>query len=240
MSPKEFHIAINTGLQQFNTDVYEVYKPQELDLVINKMIERFVKQRFYFGSNPKGKGFEQNQKRYSDLHTLVKTKAVAVPEGADKNEYAKYDETAFDLPEDYLFYVGGIVEAKIDPFGEEPTESSPVSQIPVMLVEHEKLDYLMRNPFTIKDHNASMGTIEESQMRIFIHKRSLLKRLVVTYVCKPNKLDVLLYETDNQQGLCDLPEHTHSEIVDLTIEHILEILQSNRLQQKGLDVLKQE
>lgn len=71
MNIKEQHLYIEQNINKIGAKLFDFYQPEEIDLMINKQIERFIKQRFLPDSNPRGKGFEQDSKRIADLRNLV-------------------------------------------------------------------------------------------------------------------------------------------------------------------------
>ena len=71
MNIAEMHIAINLGVQKIASNQVDVLLPEEIDLELNKNIERFVSQRFNKLGNKYGTGVEESQKRIDDLRTLV-------------------------------------------------------------------------------------------------------------------------------------------------------------------------
>jgi len=65
------HIAVNLGVQKVASFQVDNLLPEEIDHEINMAVRRFINQRYNPMSNPKGKGFEQSQKRIDDLRTLL-------------------------------------------------------------------------------------------------------------------------------------------------------------------------
>jgi len=71
MTIAEMHIAVNLGVQKIASNQVDGLLPEEIDLEINKNIERFVSQRYNKLGNKYGVGVEESQKRIDDLRTLV-------------------------------------------------------------------------------------------------------------------------------------------------------------------------
>ncbi len=66
------HIAINLGVQKVASFQVDTILLEEMDIEINKVIERFVNQRYNKFGNKYQVGFEETQKRIDDLRTLIR------------------------------------------------------------------------------------------------------------------------------------------------------------------------
>ena len=71
MTIAEMHTAINLGVQKVASFQVDTILIEEMDLEINKSIERFVNQRYNKFGNKYRTGFEESQKRIDDLRTLI-------------------------------------------------------------------------------------------------------------------------------------------------------------------------
>ena len=60
------HTALKLGLDKSEDLSYPHFEAEELDFWLNESVDRFIKTR-YSGSNVKGTGFEEAQKRTDDL-----------------------------------------------------------------------------------------------------------------------------------------------------------------------------
>jgi hypothetical protein len=67
------HIALNSYLQQVNTNRKQVIKPEEYDMFLNTEILRYIEDKINPKSNPKQEGFEDNQRRVDELRELKKS-----------------------------------------------------------------------------------------------------------------------------------------------------------------------
>ncbi len=116
MTVLEMHHAVEQGLQKVASNSFDTYLPEEIDFALNKMQERFIKQRFFFASDPKRQGLHGSQKRVDDLRILTELDyldTVVTP-----NPARDYED--FDLPTDYMFLINSRVkilydDCKIDP-----------------------------------------------------------------------------------------------------------------------------
>ena len=72
MNISDMHIAINLGVQKIASFQVDTILIEEMDIEINKSIERFVNQRYNKFGNKYQVGFEETQKRIDDLRTLIR------------------------------------------------------------------------------------------------------------------------------------------------------------------------
>ena len=116
MTVQEMHHAVEQGLQKVASNSFDTFLPEEIDFALNKMQERFVKQRFWALSDPKQQGLHGAQKRVDDLRILTVldySDDVVTP-----NLYADHED--FDLPTDYMFLINGRVKILYDDCQIEP------------------------------------------------------------------------------------------------------------------------
>ena len=110
MTVTEMHHAVEQGLHKVASNSYDTFLPEEIDFALNKMQERFIKQRFWNISDPKGTGLHGSQKRVDDLRIITVldyNDDVVTP-----NLYADHED--FDLPTDYMFLINGRVKILYD------------------------------------------------------------------------------------------------------------------------------
>jgi hypothetical protein len=187
-------------------------KPLSSDILywLNRGIEKFVKTRYY--------EFEKNQKRIDDLRTLVTEIAITTTTGTSKP-----NSHIATLPGNYLFTLGeeanitytdinntvitkrvGVTETTVDRYRDDI--DNPFS-------EHI-LHYEWARPLRLFSGN----TIE-----IISNGEYSVPTFYLRYLKKPSIVDL-------PSSNCDLPEHTHSEIIKLTVGMFLENTKNNRYQ----------
>jgi len=115
-----------------------------------------------------------------------------------------------------------------------PVYNFPVYNKPVRIVEHENLYNNQENPYAKATERSPLGVIRENTLVMPCGERFILKDLFMVYLRKPRA--VSLTSSYN----CELPEHTHLEIVDLVVNHILEVIESQRYQSSSQESLKNE
>ena len=228
MTIQEMHVAIDLGLQKVSSYQFDNFLPEEIDFFINKMTDRFVKDVFSKWGDYKQLGFEAIQKRLDDIRVLI-TKA----ESTFDNE--SFEDSA-SLPLDYYFAVNLRAEFHEKNCGKnQATTNDSTRKDVVRIVEQDQLYKLLKNPFASPNNqNTPIAVFEGNEIRIFCNKLSILKSYCLEYIRKPKECSI---------SLCvdiELPVHTHQEIVDLTIKHMLEVIESQRYQSNSIEHSEKE
>lgn len=214
MTVQEMHYAIDQGLQKVGSYVYDTFLEEEIDFFLNKMQERFIKDRVFRTSDPKRLGFSLNQKRLDDIRVILEIDFIDTNTGDANAEYQRYD-----LPVDYLYLIN--LRARLTP---SHCDSTVLNKVPARVVEQDKLYEMLRNPFAKSLPTTPVAALNSEEITIYQTKKFILKGVELDYIRKPEKIDL----SSSQD--CELAEHTHHEIVDMTVKHILEIIESPRYQ----------
>jgi|TARA_R110000744_G_scaffold5036_4_gene17761 hypothetical protein len=237
MTVAEMHFAVEQGLQKVGSNSFDTFLPEELDFSLNKMQERFIKQRFWNKSDPKQSGYYGTQKRIDDLRVLtvldysddVSAMSVIV------------DHEDFDLPTDYMFLVNSRVKVYYDDCGRAKLGADVSSgeieievdkykkEVVLRIVEPDDAYNLLASPFAQSTHKSPMGIISDTFIKVFTNKRFLLKGVSLDYIREPSEISL----SSNLD--CELAEHTHQEIVDLTVKHLLEATEAPRYQTNSIE-----
>jgi hypothetical protein len=106
-----------------------------------------------------------------------------------------------------------------------------VSNVPGRFVQHVLDRRLENNPFAQSNIDSVSGVVRENKLRVETNERFLLKGIDLVYIRIPNTMDI----TSSPNVDCELPEHTHSEIIDLTVKHILQVTENPRYQQSTIE-----
>lgn len=105
----------------------------------------------------------------------------------------------------------------------------PIKEIPLRIVEPDDAYNLLESPFSKSSHKSPMGVISDTFIKVFTDKRFLLKGVALDYIRVPSEIAL----SSNQD--CELAEHTHQEIVDLTVKHLLEATEAPRYQTNSIE-----
>jgi hypothetical protein len=185
-------------------------KPLSSDIMywLNRAIEKFIKTRY--------SQFEKNQKRIDDLRSLVTEIAISTNAGTLKpNSYIA------TIPVNYMFTLGeeclitytdianvvknkrvGVTETTVDRYRDEI--DNPFS-------EHI-LHYEWARPLRLFSGSV-IELISDGEYSVPAYYLRYLKKPTIVNLPSTN---------------CDLPEHTHSEIIKLAVEMYLENTKNNR------------
>jgi|10_taG_2_1085330.scaffolds.fasta_scaffold00810_4 hypothetical protein len=97
------HIGVQHGVDKINSMHSDLLLPEEIDLELNKNIQRFINQRWTTGGNKYRAGFEESQKRIDDLRTLIRE--FSTPTVYKGHVFDKVYIDAGFLPADYMFLI---------------------------------------------------------------------------------------------------------------------------------------
>ena len=219
MTVQEMHYAVDQGLQKVGSFVYDTFLPEEIDFFLNKMQERFIKDRVFRTSDPKRLGFSLNQKRLDDVRSIIEIDFVDTNVGSSLVEYQRYD-----LPIDYLYLIN--LRVRLTP---SHCDSTVLKKVPARVVEQDKLYEMLRNPFAKSLPTTPIATITSEDFTVFQNEKFILKGVELDYIRKPQIIGL----SSSQD--CELAEHTHHEIVDMSIKHILEVIESPRYQGNSIE-----
>lgn len=208
----------------------ENWIPAEIDWALNYAIETFVKQRTGT-SNNKQLGFEAIQKRIDDLKTLVIKSPTTQQAGLTPTlvSTGMYEVELSNLSFPYLFYLRG--QADIVKSGCSSRTAKMVQ------VQHDDLS----EAGSFHGPNWTWGIIPivfgrsdnvaDGEGSIYLYTDNLftISTVYVEYLKRPNKVCIGTYTyldgTTPALTECDLPEHTHSEVVDMAVADISKIIQ---------------
>ena len=222
MTVQEMHYAVDQGLQKVGSFVYDTFLEEEIDFFLNKMQERFIKDRVFKTSDPKRLGFSLNQKRLDDIRTLIEVDFTDV---LNTSVSLNVEYQRFNLPVDYLYLIN--LRARLNP---THCDSTVLRKVPARVVELDKAYEMLRNPFAKSLVDTPLATITSEDITVFQDtKKFILKGVELDYIRKPQKI-----ELSSSQD-CELAEHTHHEIVDMTVKHILEVIESPRYQSNAAE-----
>jgi hypothetical protein len=93
---------------------------------------------------------------------------------------------------------------------------------------------LLDDPFNTTKHTSPLTTIRGRSIDVYTSDIFIIDTLKITYIRKPQEISLSL-------GInCELPEHTHQEIVSMTVSSILEAISDPRYKTAIGEVTKNE
>ena len=101
-------------------------------------------------------------------------------------------------------------------------------------IQHDDIFTLLEDPFNTTKHTSPLTTMRGEFIDLYTSDIFIIDKVKITYIRKPKQISLSL-------GIsCELPEHTHQEIVDMTVSSILEGISDPRYQTHQIEVGKNE
>ena len=101
-------------------------------------------------------------------------------------------------------------------------------------IQQDDIFKLLEDPFNTTKRTSPLTTIRGEYIDIYTSDIFIIDRVKITYLRKPKQISLSL-ETS-----CELSEHTHQEIVDMTVSSILEGISDPRFKTHSIEVSKNE
>lgn len=219
MTVQELHYAVDQGLQKVGSYAYDNFLEEEIDFWLNRAQERFIKDRTFLTSDNKQLGFEGNQKRLDDLKNII-----ALDYLDDAAPQAGIEFQQYDLPLNYLHLINIRAQIRKDNCAPATLGSEQVV-VPVRLVNNREVYFLQQDPFSRSQVNSPIAILYEQDLKVFQNNESfILEGIYIDYIRQPQIISLQLNQTS------ELDDYTHNEIVDITVNTILEAIESQRYQ----------
>lgn len=235
MTVADMHIAVKMGLDKSEALSLPAFQTEELDFWLNDSVDRFVKTR-YSGNNPFGTAFEQSQKRTDDLRTLiVETRLIPVASTDVFDKPNSYIVEATNFPTDYLLFLNDEVTIT---FNHTILDTSVSIRSGVTECTSDSYFTKVSDPYGEHilhlDLARPLRLFSEKGVELITDGNYSVSYYYMRYIRKPAIIG-LIAATD-----CDLPEYTHREIVEMTINKLLENIESPRYQTHTVELNKIE
>lgn len=237
MTIQEMHQFFKLELDKTSALELPSFEPEEIDYWLNMAIRRFVKSHFTGSLN--GFGFEQNIKRIEDLKTLIaeaiytSTNILTTSDDPDirVNSYvvdiADLESVKWFLLQDeaVISYTSltGVSETKLQGVT-QCTLDTYRSHIDDPYSEH-RLHYEQAKPLRLLIAN-TVELVTDGNYTITGYRLRYLKTPATVSLTLTND--------------CDLPEHTHDEVVKMAANMALENIESARYQTHQYELNKVE
>jgi len=247
MTINEMHYDFKVKIDKVDSMSKKNFLPNEIDWIINEAIQIFVKQR-YGQNNSKRAGFESIQKRTDDLRTLqIKSPTVLQPGVMPvQHQGDVYEFRISDFKFPYWFLTRLTAKVKKD---------DCTKVIKVRQTQHDDLSTALEDEFFKPDFiwgealavEARTDEAQDQKGSIYVYTDNFeIVEIYPEYLKKPNKVWIGTYNTKDGQNTvgdpivqCDLPEHTHNEIVDLAVLECSRIIENPQFYQLRQQKLKE-
>jgi len=235
MTIGRMHIEFKAGFDKSESLSYPDFRPEEIDLFLNRATESVVKQR-YSGNNLRRESVEETQKRRDDLRTLTTSYASSA---FFTNADNKPNGTFIGLPDDYWFALEEEVNISYLDCHDHIVNNVRASVKPIT---HDRYNKIKLDPFNkpnkIEIVSVPFGLPTGGQgtrtNELITDDTTTLNAYYLRYIRKPVEVS-LANNIDS-----DLSEHMHREIVDYAVNLAIENVESPRFQTQGSELLRNE
>jgi len=218
MTIDEMQGMVGLKLQSINSAKNLSWLSEEKDMFLNLAIQKFIKTRMSALSNEKQQGIEDSQKRTDDLRGLVvRTSPIVAASAAGTPVETIPHSKKFILPDNYMFYVYSQSHiARVDVTNGQWVEN--------MIISHNELGKFIKNSYNLPIIREPRLLFYGNNEIMVIHDhRDTLNAIEFIYIKQP-----AVVKSVGTKVNCDLPLHTHIEIVDMAVDMILETIESPR------------
>lgn len=226
MTIQDMHIRVNTQLQVIGSNAVDEFRPEEIDIYLNRAIEKFIDDRRDLlrtqMNTPEEEGVTDDLRTLINRQVFTNDSGSALSEISDAsgfNEAKEIDLTS--LSNAYRHYVTSKTSISDGSGGEGPWYNNRFVS-PAVFSERS---YTNGNSPVFRDFPV---TVEKEKLLIlpsFEVKDDLgpdITRVLLTYIQDPSTVDL-------SGGVdCDLPNHVHQDIVNITVELIQRDLGNTR------------
>lgn len=241
------HIAIQLGVDKINSFQADMLLPEEIDIELNQAQIKYINTKYGKG-NKYQKGFEESQKRIDDIRTLV-TEANLVATYKEQLD-ARIFVDSVTLPDDYMYLVNSrsnlVLNLNCTSFIGTVTNTygtTRVSAAPGTSTEQRKVNKfvqlddlytMLKDPFNTTTDDRPLYTVRGNQLDLYTSDIFIIDKVKITYIRIPAEISLSLAVS------CELPDHSHREIVDMAVGSILETIGDPRYKTHEIEVNKNE
>jgi len=116
----------------------------------------------------------------------------------------------------------------------EPTTFTERLRVSNTFIQQDDIFTMLLDPFNTTKHTDPLTTIRGNQIDIYTSDIFIIDTMKITYIRNPRNISLPL-------GIdCELPIHSHQEIVDMTVSSILEGISDPRYKTHQIEVGKNE
>ena len=249
MTLEEMYAEFKFMLDKVASSSAPLFLESEIKMLLNIAQDKFITKRLY-GNNVRRTGFEEDQKRRDDLRTLIHQANLTPREYS----YFIFGEPGYHVDEDKfstLFFELPYSSAPYREYRHALLESAVIETVrvedsnrtvPVKPIALDRYHKIMDDPFN-KPHKdtvyrldyggqASSATDEPKAgfMQLVFDKDQNVTNYLLKYLAHP-----LAIGHNNTYG-CQLPTHTHREIVRMAVVEALEGIESPRYQSSKIEL----
>jgi hypothetical protein len=230
MNITQMHLAFRLQLDKSGSLELPSFEPEEIDFWINNAIRRFEKNRA-FGTD-KSLSFEEHIKRTEDLKTLVTESTITPTVGTVKPHSYVADLSGLTTK---WYTMGEEVDIVYTKLGDTTTTTKRqgVTQCTVDTYRSH-IDDPYSEHILHYEEAKPLRLVYQDKVELITDGNYTISHYYIRYLRKPTEVDIA---TDVD---CDLPEHTHDEIISLAVSMALENIEQPRYQSQMNELNKVE
>ena len=222
----DMHYHFKLGVDKVDSLSAPNFLPEEIDILLNQAQDQFIENRAY-GTNKKGEGVEETQKRLDDLKNITENYETTT---FINNTSNKPNGVYVDLPTDYLHALNEEVSLTYVDCNNDNT----LSRADVEPGTHDGYNTVIKkDPFNKPDKDkvyrlgaGVSGTTERFEL---ITGSETINNYYLRYIRVPASITYgAQYVPVVADVNCELSNHTHREIVALAVIFALEDIGSQR------------
>lgn len=230
MTIQDLHMAVKMELDKNVISSYPSFTEEQIDYFINRAYLMLINQKFT-GHNELQSGFEGDKKRIADLNNLI-ISATIPGSLIDSNEY----QFSTDAYKEILYNVSQTVMFQ--------KKDTTIEWRTVIDIRHDMLDKFIHTTTNNPWIPQPVIVFEQDKIRMFVDPVSILDYtgdadMRIEYIKRPTRLQFYIYDTSGNRTpnltgddtqIPEIAEHVHSEIVSLTVDLMLDNIESQRIQ----------
>lgn len=197
MTIQDMHIGVTLQVDRVASNSSEGLLPQEIDYYLNRAIEEFIKQQYSILKQEEKQ--LENQYVTENLRTLIKKENLILNTLTVSTEFKE-----FSLPSDYYYY---LLLEYVAGNKKHNTTLRTHKGLKLYLTTNTNLPLFREYPFVI----------ENDKIKIYFNQNDNQTNSFasLTYIKEPNVVSL------SSAVNCNLPVHTHKQIVDIAANLIL-------------------
>lgn len=236
MTATEMNTSFKLSLDKSDALNYPSFSDTEIDFWLNVAQDRFVKQRLY-GDEPKHKSIKNSPKRMDDLKSILKRVILVADTGDNRGDGG----IAYIMPSDYKFYIKS--ETKIS--RANIIVDTTARYVENKLITHDDLDKvlrtaynnpILRKPCVLLEFDDDSTPANLGNIIVYKDADTSITEFTLIYIMNYNTISSVA----NPDVNCQLPNHTHQEIVDIAVNLVIENIESPRVQTNDVKLIGSE
>ena len=234
MDTREMQEEFGIQMNQLNEPL--ALSSKDIFYWLNKAQEHFVITR-YNGMNLTGRGFEQSQQVIDDLKTLVKKNHYISCFYDDSFSFMDFKADYAEFPANMMFLLSDrsriayhfpFISFTYDgsPSGSGANPRSPQQPYIEIVVKNrysqsDDIFKMLEDPFNTTKVLSPLCDISDRGITVYTDSTFVVNNVIINYIRRPKRLTLVSHSAE-ETDTCELPPHTHKEIIQLAVDLFLQ------------------